>query len=548
MGMRFGAGAWIFLLFLMAAPAAQASATYVVRYDHWSDDDERGYRDFVAALGEDGCTTVDACLHSGANPYRFSDPAGTTFESDCAKLPYVLRFYYAWKRALPFSYEDGIAPRSGSRDFRYSRNGNYVTSRHDVAGGGVQSGIEIINQMSGAVSSASFRIHPDLDSPLPQDTYSPAIDPKSIRPGTIIYDPNGHLALVFRVEADGRIHYLDAHPDSTLTRSIYDVRFTRAVPGAGAGFKNWRPQTLVGATRRADGTLSGGHIELARNRDIADFSVEQFYGNDTRPDDSAWAGGWFKLNGEITGYYDYVRAKLSGGQLHFDPVVEVHDMVLSNCSDLRYRVQAVDVALAAGMQRRPEPERLPANIYGTDGDWETFSSPSRDARLKTAFKELRDAVERFVIMYERGGDPHLSYLGDDMVGDLLQTYDRDTAACTIAYTRSDGSRMTLSYEEARRRLFALSFDPYQCVERRWGASEAAELATCADGASKQAWYAAEQPLRNQIDRTYEARMDYGLTELATPGDGKGVPDAPDVDVRAYLERVRGARPGNSAGY
>ena len=37
-------------------------------------------------------------------------------------------------------------------------------------------------------------------------------------------------------------------------------------------------------------------------------------------------------------------------------------------------------------------------------------------------------------MYERGGDPHLSYLGDDMVGDLLQTYDRDTAACTITYS------------------------------------------------------------------------------------------------------------------
>ena len=99
----------------------------------------------------------------------------------------------------------------------------------------------------------------------------------------------------------------------------------------------------------------------------------------------------------------------------------------------------------------------------------------------------------------------------------------------------------MGYEEARRRLFALSFDPYQCAERRWGARDAAELSTCTDGAGKQAWYAAEQPLRNQIDRTYEARMDYGLSELATPGDGKGVAEAPDVDgVRAYLERVRGA--------
>ncbi|MEI9885037.1 MAG: hypothetical protein WDN08_00840 [Rhizomicrobium sp.] len=151
-------------------------------------------------------------------------------------------------------------------------------------------------------------------------------------------------------------------------------------------------------------------------------------------------------------------------------------------------------------------------------------------------------------MYERGGDPHLSYLGSDMVGDLIQTYERDTAACSISYTRSNGARMTLSYEEARRRLFRFSFDPYQCVERRWGASDAAELASCADGPNKQAWYAAEQNLRNQIDRTYGARMDFSLAELTTPGEGKGVAQAPDVDVRAYMERVRAARPGNSAGY
>ncbi len=538
----------IFLALLCAVPAAQAASIYSVRYDHWSEADERGYREFIAALGEDSCTTVDSCLHSAANPYRFSDPAGAVFESDCAKLPYVLRFYYAWKRALPFSYEDGILPRSGSRDFRYSRNGNYVTSRRDVPSG-VMSGRDIIDQMSGSVTSASFRIHPDLDFPLPPDTYSPKIDPKSIRPGTLIYDPNGHLAIVFQVDGDGRVHYLDAHPDSTLTRGIYDLRFVRTIPAAGAGFKNWRPQTLVGATRRADGTLTGGHIELARNAEIPDFSTEQFFGTEARPaDDAAWASGWFKLDGEITGYYDYVRAKLAGGQLHFDPVKEVHDMVLSNCSDLGYRVQAVDVAIAAGIQRRPEPDRLPANIYGTDGDWETFSTPSRDARLKTAFKELRDTVERFVIMYERGGDPHLTYLGNDMVGDLIATYERDTAACSISYTRSNGARLTLSYEEARRRLFRFSFDPYQCVERRWGATDAAELATCSDGATKQAWYAAEQHLRNQLDRTYEARMDFSLEELGTPGDGKGVADPPDVDVRAYLERVRGARPGNSAGY
>jgi hypothetical protein len=88
----------------------------------------------------------------------------------------------------------------------------------------------------------------------------------------------------------------------------------------------------------------------------------------------------------------------------------------------------------------------------------------------------------------------------------------------------------------------MSFDPYQCIERRWAASDPRELSTCRDGATKQAWYAAEQNLRNQIDRTYDAEMDFSLDELRTPGPGKGVASPPDIDARAYLMSVRGAKP------
>ena len=205
----------------------------------------------------------------------------------------------------------------------------------------------------------------------------------------------------------------------------------------------------------------------------------------------------------------------------------------------------MNLAIAAGTENRAEPERLPPNIYGTEGDWETYSTPSRDARLKTAFKELRDQAERFVKMYQ-AGDRKLLYTGGDLVGDLLAIYDRQTAACTLSYARTDSTQVTLSYDEMRKRLFRLSFDPYQCVERRWGATDPAELSTCHDDADKEAWYAAEQNLRNQIDRTYDAKMDYSREELLTPGPGKGVANPPDIDVRAYLMSVRGARPGKPA--
>ena len=176
---------------------------------------------------------------------------------------------------------------------------------------------------------------------------------------------------------------------------------------------------------------------------------------------------------------------------------------------------------------------MPPNIYGTDGDWETYSTPSRDARLKTAFKELRDVAERFIGMAEHH-DPKLNYHGKNLAADMLAAYDRHAAQCTVTYTRSNGSRITFGYEVARARLFNMSFDPYQCIERRWGADSGQEFAPCADNPQKTAWYEAERNLRNQIDRTYEARMDFTLAELKTPGPGKGVPAPPDIDVRAYL--------------
>ncbi len=510
---------------------------YVVRYDHWTESDERGFGDFVQAIADLNCNTVDTCLKGTGNPFRASDPATLHFRSDCADLPYYLRAYYAWKRGLPFAYELMVEPLGHTRDIRYTARGNEVSARQDVLSYST-TGPVMLDAVRDAVSSAMYRIHPDLDTPLPPDHYSVALDPKAIRPGTIIYDPNGHLATVYRVVPDGRVLYIDAHPDNTITRGTYDKRFVRSSPGMGAGFKNWRPITLVGATRDTHGALIGGHIVAEKNAELPSFSDEQFFGNGAKkPADRDWNTGSFTLNGEVLDYYDYVRAKLAGGVLRFDPIQELTDMVRSNCEDLHYRALAVDIAIAAGTQNQTQPERLPYNIYGTDGDWETYSTPSRDARLKTAFKEVRDSVERFVRL-NAAHDPKITYKGHDLVGDLLATYDRETSACSVSYRRTDGSEVTLSYIGSLKRLFALSFDPYHCIERRWGASSPDELSTCKDGPDKQAWYEAEQNLRNQIDRTYEARMDHDLAELKTQGgEGKGVPIPSDVDVRDFLLQV-----------
>src|SRR3569832_505956 len=295
---------------------------------------------------------------------------------------------------------------------------------------------------------------------------------------------------------------------------------------------------LVGYTREKDGTLTGGHVVFPYNSAIPDFSVEQYFGNGPRPVDSAWQSGVFTLNEEVMDYYDYVRARLGGGRLEFDPLREVHDMVESNCAELHYRADAVTLAINAGIQNHGQPARLPPNIYGTDGDWETYSTPARDARLKTAFKEVRDMAARFMTLY-LAKDPRLKYKGGNLAVDMLTMYDKTAAQCQLAYARGDGSKIPLSFEDACKRLFAMSFDPYHCVERRWGATDPRELATCRDGSAKQAWYGAEQNLRNQLERTYDAQMGFTLGDLQSHASGTGAAAPPDTDVRTYLWTMKG---------
>ena len=61
-----------------------------------------------------------------------------------------------------------------------------------------------------------------------------------------------------------------------------------------------------------------------------------------------------------------------------------------------------------------------------------------------------------------------------------------------------------------------------------------ELASCPDRAVKRDWYGAQRRLRNQIDRVYDARMDFTLAQLKRNPPGSGVDTPPDIDVHALI--------------
>jgi hypothetical protein len=510
--------------------------------DHWDASDEKGWQEFVARIGAADCWTIDACLKSSANPYRHTDPK-VRFYADCADVPYLLRAYYAWKNGLPFSWQSAMRSADGpGMDIRYSSNGNIVAGRQSVPATeqGV-SAIPLLREIVNTISTAMYRRDARSDDPrLFTDFYSPRLDRETIKPGTVAYDVNGHVALVWRVEDSGRVLIFSSHPDQTLDRTFVGREFLRTGPELGSIFQNWRPVRLAGATRAANGVLTGGRIAGTPNAELPGFSLEQYAGNP--PGDPAqWARAGFVFNGEEMDFYTYLRARMSYGELEYRPVEELRAMMQTLCQDIRARKQAVAIAVEQRINLMPAPERLPANIYGTDGVWELYSTPSRDARLKTAFKEMYDQMTEFIRMKATNA-PRLRYQGTDLPGDLLRAYEEENAACPTSYRTSDGRQVTLSIDDVVHRLFRLSFDPYHCVERRWGASDPAELASCPDGTEKRRWYEAQQNLRNQIDRTYDVDMAYSAEELERGPyglmTGRGVETPPDVDVRAYLSALK----------
>lgn len=535
-------GILVVSVFMSVALSAQAqSARWRITKSQWTEQDENSFGQFVARLGaaveKRECFKVDTCLKSTANQYAGSDPGSLRLFADCADLPYFLRSYFAWKNELPFSVQREVSARQSgdNKDERYTKYGNYVTGRYDLVAGstGGFNAVEALNAtVINMVWSASFRLMGDEDSNLFSDFYPVKLSREAIRPGTVIYDPNGHVAIIYKVTDDGRIFYIDSHPDNTLTSGMYTPKFTRSYPYQGAGFKNFRPLMLQGASRNGNGEYIGGRIVGAKNTALPYFSTEQFYGN--RPDPSGdWRKGQFVFRGASFEYYEYLRLVLAKGDLKIDPLKDMRQNVADICTSLKDRVVAVDVGIKAGIDRKDHPLRLPQNIYGTDGEWEAYASPARDARLKVSFMDLLAQSKQLIKRY-RAHDPGIVYNGGNLAADLLSVYESASKACQFAYTSSGGQKINLNVEDARHRLFDLSFDPYHCVELRWGAKSPQELASCSDNESKREWYRRERWLRYQWERKYDARMDYSLEELTGPKPGAGIAQPPDVNIVRYL--------------
>jgi hypothetical protein len=408
------------------------------------------------------------------------DEMGIILRPDCADLPYFLRAYFAFKMGLPFAYS--ICSRGGggrgptcpswtsimSNIEARAQATPDATAQQPAAAAPVspkRSGLagsfaRFLPNLANGVHSGSARTYA-ADSKT--DYYPVPLTQEALRPGTIYADPYGHVLMIVQripqtANSAGIILAVDGQPDGTVARKRYwrgNFLFAQDPALGGAGFKRFRPvvRDKSGSLRRLT------NEEIAKNSQYADFSLEQS-----------------KL--PVEAFYDKMDDVMSPAPL--DPVIAIKDAIDSLDEQVKVRVTSVENGRK--FQNGGRTAEMPdgATIFETIGAWEDFSTPSRDLRLLIALDVVNGYPDRVARRPERYAMPP-GKSASDVKAELQSVLASELPARKFSYTRSDGTPWSLTLKDVSDRVSVLemAYNPNDCVELRWGASQnTSEAATC----------------------------------------------------------------------
>ncbi len=431
---------------------------------------------FATVRATGACESFIDCVRNPKVNSLYDDrDASLNAYADCADFPMQMRTYFSFKKGLPFA----LADVSGDR---YTA-GNHTTGRNSR-----QESFKTMNSLftwvTNQVASGFYRTSPEDEG---TDTYPIDVRIDSVKPGTIFYDPNGHVLMVYQVDPTGAIHMMDGNTEGKTGIKIFSEAIERGTGSQGGGFRNWRKTSV---------SPKGDYIR-SKNAEHSDFSVTAQYQST------------FDLGGGVTGtYYQWVKSRLA--TVKSNPIEEFDTDVKQICSYVSVRLGSVDGAIKAGINNQPHPDSLPPNIFGATGDWESYATASRDVIVRGYYRSLNSFIKystHNVQKYEYSGSPQ----------QLLAEYQQHwanlnaTSECQFTYKGSDGSPHVLTLNDLNDRLYDISFDPYFCPELRWGSQPGRadwNERACNQG-NKMDWYARESSLRNIVEREPGANTPLG---------------------------------------
>jgi hypothetical protein len=181
----------------------------------------------------------------------------------------------------------------------------------------------------------------------------------------------------------------------------------------------------------------------------------------------------------IEDFYDRMDDVMSPAPL--DPLRAMKEAIAALEEQVKARVTSVENGRKFQGSGRGEAN-MPdgAAIFETTGPWEDFSTPSRDLRLLIAIDVVRGFPDRVARRPDRYAMPRDKSVAD-VKAELQRMLASELSARKFSYPRSDGSPWTLTIKDVIDRVTALemAYNPNDCVELRWGASDKSdEASTC----------------------------------------------------------------------
>ena len=469
----------------VAAPPAPPGELWATRAA-WSPSMENLYSAWIENLFEapleeqPSFSALHDVLRDPAKNFLFDhlsgneDGQGIVVRPDCADLPYFLRAYFSYKLGLPFGWShcsrgeggtpptcsdfatsvDPFPPIDGKPQFvpAWADPDRQPDKRDNDA---KRFGEFLRTTLADAAQSGAGRTPANDET---GDYYPVSLSVDTLRPGTIFADPYGHVLVVAKRVAQspdrgGILLAVDGQPDGTVARKrFWRGNFLFAVdPSLGsAGFKRFRPIVR-------DRT---GKLRRLANAELPDYSLEQY------------AGG-------VEGFYDRVEDVLSPAPL--DPTQALLETIQALEEQVRTRVNSVENGRKFLETGKP-PADMPdgAKIFETTGEWEDFSTPSRDLRLLIAIDVARALPARVARRPDRYAMPAGKTI-DQVRRELEERVTRELRERKFKYTRTDGSEWELHLSDVvdRQASLEMAYDPNDCVEKRWGAAPGSgEAATC----------------------------------------------------------------------
>jgi hypothetical protein len=391
---------------------------------------------------------------------------GLYLRPDCADTPYFLRAYFSWKRGLPFAFRQCSRGSGGKAPRCVGMKGVARAPEHG-SDGAKQGELGIVQRyfkrtLAWGVHTGNGRTAFGDDA---TDFYPLALTRKALRPGAIYADPYGHVfVLVELMDPEGTqpgvLYAIDGQPDGSITRKrFWEGNFLWNPDPAlgGSGFKAFRPVDLA-KDGEGRAIVAASDDRIAARAGYGDVSDEQ-----SKLDAPAF---YDKMDALVTpGRRDAKRAQAEAIQALLE-AAKVRVTSVAN-GDEHFAKGGGTIAMPDGHA-----------IFETTGPWENFATPARDLRLLIAI----DVVVGFEKKVERNAESFLPPGGDmkALVAELREARSAALSdkALAFEYTRSDGSRWTVTLAELIERAPALemAYNPNECAELRWGAKPGSDEA------------------------------------------------------------------------